>query len=89
MYLQLYYNYYLRTSGLNFLTESYVFYEAIHERGYFVSEEEEDLLVKQLRFYTRFITVCLLLSKREEVWDHLEKLEVLVDDFAKEAQVHS
>ena len=28
--LQLYYNYYLRTSGLNFLSESYVFYDAIH-----------------------------------------------------------
>ena len=160
--LQLYYNYYLRTSGLNFLLESHVFYDAIHgvsllqccesacmhfrveglhkflrchsslalrawrqtneyrhskdfsgactpipsvwrctslwgsskllgrpaERGYFASEEEdEDLLVKQLRFYTRFVTVCLLLGKRDEVWDHLEKLKELVEEFKKEAQV--
>ena len=28
--LQLYYNYYLRTSGMNFLLESYTFYDAIH-----------------------------------------------------------
>lgn len=57
------------------------------ERGYFVAEDEEDLLVKQLRYYTRFITVCLLLGKRDEVWEHLERLQQLVDDFSKEAQV--
>lgn len=57
------------------------------EREYFVSEEDEDLLVKQLRFYTRFVTVCLLLGKRDEVWDHLEKLKQLVEEFKKEAQV--
>ena len=45
------------------------------------------LLVKQLRFYTRFITVCLLLGKREEVWEYLEKLTELIDQFATEAQV--
>ena len=28
--VQLYYSYYMRTSGLNFLLESYTFYDAIH-----------------------------------------------------------
>jgi hypothetical protein len=32
---QLYYNYYLRTSEIRFLHESYVFYEAIRSRSYF------------------------------------------------------
>lgn len=32
---QLYYNYYLRTSEIRFLHESYVFYEAIRSRAYF------------------------------------------------------
>lgn len=31
--------------------------------------------------------MCLLLGKRDEVWDHLEKLKELVDEFKKEAQV--
>ena len=43
--------------------------------------------MKQLRYYTRFITVCLLLGKREEVWEHLERLQQLVTDFSQEAQV--
>ena len=45
------------------------------------------MLVKQLRYYTRFITVCLLLGKRDEVWEHLQKLTELVEEFSKEAQV--
>ena len=57
------------------------------EREYFASEDDEDLLVKQLRYYTRFITVCLLLGKRDEVWEHLQKLTELVEEFSKEAQV--
>lgn len=57
------------------------------EREYFAAEEDEDLLVKQLRFYTRFVTVCLLLGKRDEVWDHLDKLKELVEEFRQEAQV--
>lgn len=57
------------------------------EREYFAAEDDEDLLVKQLRFYTRFVTVCLLLGKRDEVWDHLDKLKELVEEFRKEAQV--
>ncbi len=59
------------------------------EREYFASENDEDLLVKQLRFYTRFVMVCLLLGKRDEVWDHLDKLKELVEEFRQEAQVTS
>lgn len=43
--------------------------------------------MKQLRFYNRFITVCLILGKRDEVWDHLERFKELVEEFRKEAQV--
>lgn len=32
---QLYYHYYLRTSETNYLFESFIFYDAIRERGYF------------------------------------------------------
>merc|ERR1711959_126303 len=32
---QLYYHYYLRTSDVLYLKESYVFYEAVRSRGYF------------------------------------------------------
>ena len=60
---------------------------AVAEREYFAAEKDEDLLVKQLRFYTRFVTVCLLLGKRDEVWDHLDKLKELVEEFRQEAQV--
>ncbi|KAK9806282.1 hypothetical protein WJX72_008437 [[Myrmecia] bisecta] len=84
---QLYYNYYLRTSGLSFLTESHTFYEAIRARQYYPQQEEEDfLLIKQLRYYARFIIVGLLLNKRDEVWEQLQEFKNLVEVFSKDAQ---
>jgi hypothetical protein len=41
---QLYYNYYLRTSEIRFLHESYVFYEAIRSRAYFAQVRGPQLL---------------------------------------------
>lgn len=63
---QLYYNYYLRTSEIRFLHESYVFYEAIRSRSYFAqSATDPNLAIKQLRYFARFIIICLLLNRRE------------------------
>jgi hypothetical protein len=63
---QLYYNYYLRASEIRFLHESYVFYEAIRSRAYFAqSATDPNLAIKQLRYFARFIIICLLLNRRE------------------------
>ncbi|CAD5114916.1 DgyrCDS3950 [Dimorphilus gyrociliatus] len=69
---QLYYHYYLRTSETNYLNESFSFYNAIRMRAYYSSankEERPDLMVKKLRYYARFIVVCLLLKKMKLVRD--------------------
>jgi hypothetical protein len=63
---QLYYNYYLRAAEIRFLHESYVFYEAIRSRAYFAqSATDPNLAIKQLRYFARFIIICLLLNRRE------------------------
>lgn len=63
---QLYYNYYLRAAEIRFLHESYVFYEAIRSRSYFAqSATDPNLAIKQLRYFARFIIICLLLNRRE------------------------
>ncbi|KAI8607727.1 hypothetical protein BC830DRAFT_88782 [Chytriomyces sp. MP71] len=65
---QLYYHYYLRTSETNYLYESYVFYEAIRERQYFrdvLDAKNPPLMIKKLRYYARFIVVCLLLNSND------------------------
>ncbi|KAL9643464.1 hypothetical protein ABK040_010079 [Willaertia magna] len=74
---QLYYHYYLRTSDTRYLNESFVFYEAIRTRGYFkniLQEENAVLYNKMLRYYARFIVVCLLLNKRQLVSEMLIEL---------------
>ncbi|KAJ3414151.1 hypothetical protein HDV05_007013 [Chytridiales sp. JEL 0842] len=81
---QLYYHYYLRTSETNYLYESFVFYEAIRERQYFrdvLEAKNAPLMVKKLRFYARFIVVCLLLNKNEMIKKLMEELTSLVDDY--------
>ncbi|ORY03197.1 hypothetical protein K493DRAFT_311822 [Basidiobolus meristosporus CBS 931.73] len=83
---QLYYHYYLRTSETNYLQESYVFYEAIRERAYFkdvLDSKNPALMIKKLRYYARFIVVCLLLNKRASVRKLLSELTVFVEDYAK------
>ncbi|KAK9710050.1 hypothetical protein K7432_008683 [Basidiobolus ranarum] len=83
---QLYYHYYLRTSETNYLQESYVFYEAIRERAYFkdvLDSKNPALMIKKLRYYARFIVVCLLLNKRASVRKLLAELTVFVEDYAK------
>ena len=81
---QLYYHYYLRTSETNYLLESFVFYDAIRERAYFrdvLEAKNVSLMVKKLRFYARFIVVCLLLNRNEHVRNLMEELVNLVDEY--------
>ncbi|WIA13478.1 hypothetical protein OEZ85_007056 [Tetradesmus obliquus] len=79
---QLYYNYYLRASEIRFLHESYVFYEAIRSRAYFAqSATDPNLAIKQLRYFARFIIICLLLNRREEVWQLLQEFQALISSY--------
>ncbi|XP_037525158.1 protein SCAI isoform X3 [Rhipicephalus sanguineus] len=87
---QLYYHYYLRTSETNYLNEAFSFYAAIRARGYYskASKEESlpyshrsDLMVKKLRYYARFIVVCLLLKKMKLVRDLVRELAKQIDDY--------
>jgi hypothetical protein len=71
---QLYYNYYLRAAEIRFLHESYVFYEAIRSRAYFAqSATDPNLAIKQLRYFARFIIICLLLNRREVRQEHTQQ----------------
>ncbi|XP_025112792.1 protein SCAI-like isoform X2 [Pomacea canaliculata] len=88
---QLYYHYYLRTSETNYLNEAFSFYSAIRMRAYYskASKEERlllmqyrpDLMVKKLRYYARFIVVCLLLKKMKLVRDLVRELAKQIDDY--------
>ncbi|CAL1546949.1 unnamed protein product [Lymnaea stagnalis] len=81
---QLYYHYYLRTSETNYLNESFSFYSAIRMRAYYSKaskEERPDLMVKKLRYYARFIVVCLLLKKMKLVRDLVRELAKQIDDY--------
>ncbi|XP_064649107.1 protein SCAI-like isoform X2 [Lineus longissimus] len=82
---QLYYHYYLRTSETNYLNESFSFYSAIRMRAYYSKANKEDsrpdLMVKKLRYYARFIVVCLLLKKMKLVRDLVRELAKQIDDY--------
>ncbi|XP_077235090.1 signal transducer, putative (DUF3550/UPF0682) isoform X2 [Tasmannia lanceolata] len=79
---QLYYGQYLRTSEANYLSESYIFYEAILTREYFKdgASQSLNLATKQLRFLARFLIVCLVLNRREMVNQLVSQLRTLVDE---------
>ncbi|EEB18750.1 conserved hypothetical protein [Pediculus humanus corporis] len=81
---QLYYHYYLRTSETNYLNEAYSFYAAIRGRAYYsraAKEDRSDLMVKKLRYYARFIVVCLLLKKMKLVRDLVMELDKQIADY--------
>eukprot|EP01135_Chromosphaera_perkinsii_P007452 Nk52_evm4s859 gene=Nk52_evmTU4s859 len=80
---QLYYHYYLRTSETNYLYESYIFYDAIRTRNYFAAEGEEsaEIVLKKLRYYARFIVVCLILRKKSTVEELCSELDELIKDY--------
>ncbi|XP_049886103.1 protein SCAI [Pectinophora gossypiella] len=75
---QLYYHFYLRTSETNYLNEAFSFYYAIRGRCYYTKACKEDkceLMVKKLRYYARFIVVCLLLKKIKLVKELIKELD--------------
>ncbi|KAI3693868.1 hypothetical protein L1987_76823 [Smallanthus sonchifolius] len=79
---QLYFGQYMRTSEASYLSESYIFYEAVLTREYFKDGILQDLNLanKQLRFFARFLTVCLVLNRREMVYQLVNQLKMLVAD---------
>ncbi|XP_057800334.1 uncharacterized protein LOC131015881 [Salvia miltiorrhiza] len=79
---QLYFGQYMRTSESNYLSEAYIFYEAILTREYFKDGLHQDvnLASKQLRFFARFLTVCLVLNRREMVYQLVNQLKMLLDE---------
>ncbi|CAK7341739.1 unnamed protein product [Dovyalis caffra] len=85
---QLYYGQYMRTSDASYLSESYVFYEAILSREYFKDGLFQDLNLanKQLRFLARFLMVCLVFNRREMVHQLVNQLKILVDECRKTFQ---
>ncbi|XP_057980330.1 uncharacterized protein LOC131166089 isoform X2 [Malania oleifera] len=79
---QLYFGQYMRTSESSYLSESYIFYEAILSREYFKEGLFQDLNLanKQLRFFARFMMVCLVLNRREMVHQLVNQLKMLIDE---------
>ncbi|KAI7752863.1 hypothetical protein M8C21_016537, partial [Ambrosia artemisiifolia] len=77
---QLYFGQYMRTSQASYLSEAYIFYEAVLTREYFKDGMFQDLNLanKQLRFLARFLTVCLVLNRREMVHQLVNQLKMLV-----------
>ncbi|XP_043514134.1 protein SCAI isoform X1 [Frieseomelitta varia] len=81
---QLYYHYYLRTSETSYLHEAYSFYAAIRGRAYYsraAKEDRSDLMVKKLRYYARFIVVCLLLNRMKLVRELVQELDAQIADY--------
>ncbi|KAG0484897.1 hypothetical protein HPP92_008976 [Vanilla planifolia] len=91
---QLYYGQYQKTSDSGHLHEAYVFYEAILTREYFRDAStaanglppEAHLANKQLRFYARFLVVCLVLGRRDMVTRLAHQLRTLVDECKRNTQ---
>ncbi|XP_045542154.1 protein SCAI [Papilio machaon] len=81
---QLYYHFYLRTSETGYLSEAFSFYSAIRGRSYYTQASREDkceLMVKKLRYYARFIVVCLLLKKLALVRDLIKELDKQIIEY--------
>ncbi|CAK1588039.1 unnamed protein product [Parnassius mnemosyne] len=83
---QLYYHFYLRTSETAYLSEAFSFYSAIRGRRYYTQACKEDkceLMVKKLRYYARYIVVCLLLKKLSLLRDLIKELEKQIVEYGK------
>ena len=68
------------------MNESFSFYQAIQIRGYYSKankEEKPELMVKKLRFYARYIVICLLLRKVKQVKDLIKEFSRQIDDYVK------
>ncbi|XP_013136550.1 PREDICTED: protein SCAI [Papilio polytes] len=81
---QLYYHFYLRTSETGYLSEAFSFYSAIRGRSYYTQASKSDkceLMVKKLRYYARFIVVCLLLKKLALVRELIKELDKQIIEY--------
>lgn len=77
---QLYVEYYHRTSDLNYLNEAFSFYTIIRERGYFGLSETAILMSKKLRFYGRFIVLCIFQSKQTLVKILFDEISIIMSE---------
>ncbi|XP_059494165.1 protein SCAI isoform X4 [Stegostoma tigrinum] len=74
----------LRTSETSYLNEAFSFYSAIRQRAYYsqvTKEDRPELVVKKLRYYARYIVVCLLLNKMDLVGDLVKELSDEIEDY--------
>lgn len=86
----LYYSQYQRTSDTALLSEAFVFYHAVLDRGYFLADAADHLFAptKHLRFLARFLLVALLLARRADTVPRLTThIRTLLDDSKKTLQV--
>ena len=69
----------MRTSELSYLDESFTFYNAIEERKYFENLTNEknlkSIFIKKLRYYLRFIVVCILQKKNKKIISIIESFK--------------
>nr|XP_025876069.1 protein SCAI isoform X4 [Oryza sativa Japonica Group] len=85
----LYYSQYQRTSDTALLSEAFVFYHAVLDRGYFLADAADHLFAptKHLRFLARFLLVALLLARRADTVPRLTThIRTLLDDSKKTLQ---
>ncbi|KAJ1678664.1 hypothetical protein EV182_003589, partial [Spiromyces aspiralis] len=76
----------LRTSETNYLQEAYTFYCAIRERNYLKDDPDSKnpaLYIKKMRYYARFIVVCLLINKEPMVQDLLNELQEIIERYLR------
>ena len=68
------------------MNEAFAFYSAIRTRAYYSKvnrEDKPDLMVKKLRYYARFIVVCLLLKKTKIMRELVRELNRQIDEYVK------
>ena len=75
----------LRTSDCGHLIEACNFYAAIRSRGYFNilgKDIRASLVIKKLRYYARYIVVCLLLKRMKLVHDLVREFSQSLNDYS-------
>jgi hypothetical protein len=86
----LYYSQYQRGSDTALLSEAFVFYHAVLDRGYFLDDHLAPASTKHLRFLARFLLVALILARRAHTVPLLAaRIRALLDESKKTLQVNS
>jgi hypothetical protein len=86
----LYYSQYQRGSDTALLSEAFVFYHAVLDRGYFLDDHLGPASTKHLRFLARFLLVALILARRAHTVPLLAtRIRALLDESKKTLQVHA